>query len=211
VPTGDDDAVVATIDMPGAVPCAVKARLAREADGTMYVSTGAPTVPGGFIFRVAPGDGGTVLLLQWSDEIVGVASGPDGSVYFSTTTSVERFRPDGRITRLAAAEAQNHGSDGVATEIALAQPGTLAVDADGSVLFLEGGLSPGFTLMPRVRRVTSSGVMLTIGRRHARRPGAGRWSGCWQSARLRAHGRAGRRARRRSACRRMTHRDGFGP
>ena len=144
--------------------CDVVARLAREPDGTMYLSTGDFEAPGGFLFRIAPGGSEAVVLREWPDDIVGVAVGPDGSVYFSTTATIERLEPNGRLTRVAGNGQADFGGDGVATDISLAQPGTVTVGPDGSVYFLEGGMSASDgSVKPRVRRVSAAGTMTTIG------------------------------------------------
>src|SRR5207248_670251 len=89
---------------------------------------------------------------------VGVAVGPDGSVYVADriNLTVRKVAPNGVITTLAGTGAYGFDGDGgPATAARLAAPEGVAVGPDGSVYIADSGNG-------RVRRVAPGGIITTV-------------------------------------------------
>ena len=120
--------------------------------------------PSGIISTVAgigiagtSGDGGaaTEAMIQ---NILDVAIGPDGSVYFSQVANdvrVRRIDPGGTISTVAGTGTGGFAGDGgPATEASVA-PQRIAVGPDGSLYIADGGNN-------RIRKVDAAGVITTV-------------------------------------------------
>ena len=89
-------------------------------------------------------------------EIQGVATDPEGNVYFASSElhSVFKLDPKGVLTRVAGnSRAGFSGDGGPATSAALGFPGAVAVDGAGN-LFIAGN--------QRIRKVSPSGIITTV-------------------------------------------------
>src|SRR6266700_2280599 len=96
---------------------------------------------------------------------MGLAFGPDGSLYFSepSLSRVRRVGPNGIIRTFAgSSQTQNMGDGGPATLAAVRGASGLAVGPDGSVYItaLQSGALADPTF--RIRRVASSGIITTV-------------------------------------------------
>ena len=154
--------VAASVDLSTPIACDFTyPRLATARDGTLFVAVSSSDPTTGFLFRVPPGSATAALVRQWPAQISGLAAGIDGSVYLSMGATIERITADGAQIRFAGNGAAGRGGDGLAIDLPLAQPGTLALTAEGSLIFIEGGAADGL-FTPRVRRVGSDGYMATM-------------------------------------------------
>ncbi|WP_437613827.1 DNRLRE domain-containing protein [Sorangium sp. So ce834] len=88
---------------------------------------------------------------------LGVAVGPDGSVYFPDvlTARVRKIGPDGIISTVAGVYNQRgyNGDNQPATSALLFSPGTMAIGPDGSIYFKDNCL---------IRRVAPDGIISTV-------------------------------------------------
>ncbi len=151
--------------------------LAVGPDGTLYLNSGGTAIvrvdPGGMASLVAgggedPPDGipGTQAVV---DDVIGLALGPDGSLYlaagFIYDPKVLRLGPDGLIERFAGRVEPDDaddplvsgdwGDDGPATEGRFKSIQSVAVGVDGSVYV-------GDFEADRVRRITPDGTIHTL-------------------------------------------------
>jgi len=112
-------------------------------DGIITTVAGNGTY-GGYI-----GDGDPATSVSLSSPI-GVAVGPDGSIYIADDVSgrIRRVGPDGIITTVAGGGTSGNRGDGSATNGLLGTPNGVAVGPDGSIYIAEPGIS-------RIRRVAS--------------------------------------------------------
>jgi sugar lactone lactonase YvrE len=89
----------------------------------------------------------------------GIDVGPDGSIYFATTSHgnrVLRIAPDGILTTFAGSAMWGFAGDGgPATSAKLFTPSDVAVGPDGSVYIADSGNR-------RIRRVGPDGVITTV-------------------------------------------------
>lgn len=111
-------------------------------DGTRRSAAGLPNVIG-----TTAGSGG-------SGFGTGIASGPDGSLYFSDNSRIRRLGPDGIVTTVAGGGATT-GDGGPATAAQLGAPYGIAVGPDASLYIAE--LSG-----HRIRRVDPDGIITTV-------------------------------------------------
>jgi serine/threonine-protein kinase len=131
---------------------------------SMATGTASPTLVGASVEVVAgtgqPGSGGdggpaTSATLSYT---VGMAFGPDGSLYIADARAnrVRRIDAAGMITTVAGTgPAGSTGDGGPATIAELSSPDDLVVEADGSLIIAESDGN-------RVRRVDPAGVISTI-------------------------------------------------
>jgi RHS repeat-associated protein len=109
-----------------------------------------PTFPDG-------GDG--IPATQANIAPIGIAVGPDGSLYFASAQRIRKVTPQGRITTVAgtgnSCVSGPCGDGGLATQAALGSPLAVAVGPDGSVYFSEGA---GF----KIRKVGPDGKITTV-------------------------------------------------
>lgn len=88
---------------------------------------------------------------------IGVAAGPDGSIYIpggANCRYIRRVGPDGILTNFAGNGGDSFGGDGgPATSAALYRPQAVAVGPDGSIYEAEGS---------RIRRVSPDGIINTV-------------------------------------------------
>ncbi|MHB9000599.1 MAG: IPT/TIG domain-containing protein [Thermoanaerobaculia bacterium] len=88
---------------------------------------------------------------------VGLAVGPDGSIYFTAGATVKRIGPDGIIRRFAGTGQRSYtGDGGPALAATFGYIWGLSCGPDGSVYIVDQGFS-------RVRQVTPDGIINTIG------------------------------------------------
>lgn len=164
-PLGDGGpALAAAIDQP--------LGLALAADGTLFVAQRGGS-RGGLVRAIAPdgtirtyaggatpsandGDGGPATGAVFREPHA-LALSRDGALYIADSTAdrIRRIGPDGIISTVAGADANNRGQDGPATTIALSQPLGLAVGPEGSLYLTE-------VEGHRVRRITPDGFMRTL-------------------------------------------------
>ncbi len=87
----------------------------------------------------------------------GLATGPDGSVYFGDgyVNQIKRIGTDGQITRVAGG-GQLYGDGIPATQARINSPSALAVAPDGSLYMSHGGNDP------RIRKVSPDGIITTV-------------------------------------------------
>ena len=86
------------------------------------------------------GDGGPAVDAQFGLEVLGVAVGPQGQLYLGDPSNhrIRMVDAAGRISTIAGTGASNHSGDGgPAIEAGLERPSSIAVDADGSVVFVD--------------------------------------------------------------------------
>jgi len=115
------------------------------------------TVAGTGVAQGPLGDGGPARSAPLN-EITGVATGPDGSVYLSMSSAsrVRRVTPDGTIWTYAGNGLSGEvGDGGPATQARLMMPRGLALGPDGSLYIAEPDGN-------RVRRVAPDGTISTI-------------------------------------------------
>ncbi len=120
--------------------------------------------PDGIISTVAgngapgySGDGGLATQAQLNGPM-GVATGPDGSLYIADSGNgrIRRVDPNGIISTVAGNGTYGYGGDGgPAIDAALAHPKTVAVGPDGSLYI-------GDTVNNRIRRVGPDGIITTV-------------------------------------------------
>ena len=158
-------ATLAKLSSPGTV--------AVGADGSLYIADSGNlrirrVGPDGIINTVAGtgaaivvgngGDGGPALQAQMRQPI-GIAVGPDGSVYFteSLIPNVRRVGPDGIIATFAGRSGASGfaGDGGLATQALLSRPTGIAVASDGSLYIAD-------TANQRIRRVGPDGIITTV-------------------------------------------------
>jgi RHS repeat-associated protein len=149
-------------------------------DGTVYISDLGDCFiravsPDGIISRVAGSRQPTVfgpLTCGFSpdegvpatqaplDSPLGIALGPDGSLYITESQRIRRVRPDGKIFTVAGNGMQRHAGDGgPATAASIANPTKVAVGSDGSLYIKE---SNGDGASSYVRRVGPDGIITTV-------------------------------------------------
>lgn len=145
--------------------------LAVDADGAVYIVDDAGNFDGNRIWRIgadgivrsfagggAPpdgvGDGGPATEARLDDPL-GIAIGPDGSVYVSEHFAhrVRRITPDGVITTVAGGRIGYGGDGGAATQAELYFPKDIEVDRDGNLYIVAGG---------PVRKVSPDGIISTV-------------------------------------------------
>lgn len=142
--------------------------MALAPDGSLYIAgtrtvrrigiDGIITTVAGSLTAVSPGDGGLATNARLSTA-VGIAIGPDGSLYVADATddTVRRVTPDGRIHTVAGLRGgEAYVIDGeLATSGRLDTPWGVAVSADGTVVFAELGTY-------KVRAIRPDGRIITI-------------------------------------------------
>jgi YD repeat-containing protein len=140
-------------------------------DGSLYIADYARVrrvSPAGIITTVAgtgtvtgsgipgfSGDGGPATAAQFST-VVGIAMGPDGSLYIADTFNarVRRVGPDGIITTVAGTGIRVFSGDGgPASAAGFEQPLKVAVGPDGSLYIIDAD---------RIRRVGPDGIITTV-------------------------------------------------
>ncbi len=122
----------------------------RGASELPVIATAAGTGTYGF-----SGDGGPAVQAQIAAPI-GVAVGPDGSVYSAEDTRVRRIAPDGTITTVAGnGTPGSSGDGGPATQAQLESAENVAVGSDGSLYIVD-------VYQFRVRRVAPDGIITTV-------------------------------------------------
>jgi streptogramin lyase len=131
-------------------------------DGTLYIADNVVVrrvAPDGIITTVAgngtsgySGDGGPATQAELNSPI-GVAVGPDGSLYIADwgNNRIRRVGPDGVITTVAGGGIGGDG--GPATQAALFEPSAVAVGPDGSLYIPDRN---------RIRRVGPDGIITTV-------------------------------------------------
>ena len=114
-------------------------------DGTLHSVGGVRGEPG----NGSDGDGGPATAARFNRPL-GLAAGPDGSLFVATDDRVRRIDAQGTVTTIAGGgsgpRAAYFGDGGPATDASLLQPWGLAVSDDGDVFVAERGNG-------RVRRV----------------------------------------------------------
>jgi RHS repeat-associated protein len=131
------------------------------ADGIIHTIAGRDQSCSGPANSIDPtlpcGDGGSAINALLLDP-VGVAVGPDGSVYFAENAlnRVRKIGPDGIISTVAGTGIKGHSGDGGPAMVALLSgPNDVAVAPDGSLYIAEIGAGA-------VRRVGTDGVITTV-------------------------------------------------
>ncbi len=143
--------------------------VAVAADGSFYISDSydnriRQVSPGGIITTFAgngnglsSGDGGPAVNAEIYEPL-GVALGPDGSLYIAEFggSFIRRVTPDGIINRFAGTGALNStGDGGPALSAAIAGPAGIEVGPDGTVYYTESFVYAD----KKVRRITSDGII----------------------------------------------------
>jgi len=160
---GPDGSIYFLVDPPGSTPGSLR-RL--HPDGTVTLVAGSPTanqLPRPY------GDGGAAVAARLLAPL-DLELGPDGSVYVVDVNVIRRIGPDGIITTVAGARNTGPsggencdgqlGADGVpATESRMCPQRGFLVEADGSILVIDGGPGNG---QPRLRRVGPDGIVTTV-------------------------------------------------
>jgi len=117
------------------------------------------------------GDGGPALEATLGNEINGLATGPDGSVYFTLTGAhypagyIRKIDPNGIISTIAGVNynhtANTSGDGGPASQARLTAPIDLVLGPDGSIYFSErAGGANGWKA--RVRKIDPNGIVTTV-------------------------------------------------
>jgi sugar lactone lactonase YvrE len=129
----------------------------RMIDRSGTVTTVAGSGPTGVNSGGYGGDGGLATRAQLS-EPVGVAVGPDGSLYIADRDNavVRRVAPNGTITTVAGTGVSGYSGDGgPAVGAKLSDPENIVVDARGRVFFTD-------QINERVRMIDVDGTITTV-------------------------------------------------
>lgn len=152
---------------PVPVQWATPSGVAVAPDGTVYLGDEfgrriLKRSPSGAVSVFAGGGdshtNGALATDAWLGGVLGIAIGPDGSVYFAegAESRVRRVGPDGRVWNVAGTSTYDSYGDGFrANQAALNRPNDVAVAPDGTVYIAD-------TFNNRVRRVEPSGSISTF-------------------------------------------------